>query len=200
MSGSLRLGACSLALAVLLGAALTGCSPATSSPSAATATPTATDAATATSTASGTVLATATPAPTPTATATPAPTPTPTPGPPAAPTNFTVTNNPNPAPCPISVPTDINPLCWEVDFSWQSTEGSDTWFRVFEGQTGEGDVTCKDLETSHDYQEITSTPNGARTAKQFGNGHSTGGGATCYWLVAVNLHGSSALVPAPGQE
>jgi hypothetical protein len=187
MSSSIRLGAAMIALATLLAAC--GQTIDSQSPGV-TATPTATT----------TPTATATPTATTMPTATNAPTPTPTPGPPSAPTVFTVTEDYNGQPCPVSVPTDASSLCTRTDFSWQSTEGPDVWFRIFMGSTGEGDRTCHDVEASSEYEQLLSTAPGARNAQWFRTGRGTGSGTTCYWLVAVNPQGSSAMVPASGQQ
>ena len=139
----------------------------------------------------------------PTATATPTatntPTPTLTPGPPSAPATSTITPSPG-QPCPISVPTTVSSTCNEFDFSWQSTEGPDVSFRIFTGTTGEGgsSSTCADLQVSGEYQPLLDTAPGARDAQWFQNGMGTGGGPYCYWLVAVNPHGSSAMVLGSG--
>ena len=86
-------------------------------------------------------------------------------------------------------------MCGKFDFTWASTEGPDTWFRIYRGQTDEGGRTCHDVEVASQYQELMNSTPGARSAKWYYNGRATGGGTTCYWLAAVNLHGSSALVP-----
>jgi hypothetical protein len=184
MSSSIRLGATMIALATLLAA----CGQTADQSPTATATPTVTAMPT----------ATATPTATPTATDTPAPTLTP--GPPSAPTNFTVTLLPDAQPCPISVPTDVSALCNEFDFSWQSAEGPDVSFRIFTGTTGEGDLTCTDIQVSGEYQPLLDTAPGARDAHWFQNGMGTGGGTYCYWLVAMNPQGSSAMVLGSGWQ
>jgi hypothetical protein len=90
-------------------------------------------------------------------------------------------------------------MCGEIDFTWQSAEGPDAWFQIYRGSTEEGGRTCNDVEVSNQYQELVSSAPGARSAQWYYNGRATGGGKTCYWLAAVNLHGSSTLVPASGQ-
>jgi hypothetical protein len=180
VSSSIRLGAAMIALATLLAAcgSTTDQSPGVTPTASATATPT----------------ATATPS------ATPTPTPTLTPGPPSAPTDFTIVLLPDYQPCPSAVPTLDSNLCAEFDFSWHSTEGPDVWFRIFSGATGEGDLTCADLQASSDYWEMLTTAPGARDAQWFQSGIGTGGGTYCYWLVATNSQGSSAMVLGSGWQ
>jgi hypothetical protein len=173
MSSSIRLGATMIALATLLAA----CGSTIDQSPGVTDTPTAT------------AMPTATNAPTPTLT----------PGPPSAPTNFTITLVPG-QPCPIAVPTTQSNTCNEFDFSWQSAEGPDVWFRIFAGNTGEGDLTCSDVQASGEYQPLLDTAPGARDAQWFQNGMATGGGTYCYWLVAVNPQGSSAMVLGSGWQ
>ena len=180
MSSPIRLGATMIALLALLAA----CGQTTDSQSPeVTAAPTATMA----------------PTPTLAPTATMAPTPTVTPGPPSAPTAFTATEDYTGRPCPSSVPTDDDyNLCTTTDFAWQSTEGSDVWFRIFTAATAEGGRTCGDIQAS-EYSQLLDTAPGARVAQYFRNGRGTGSGTLCYWLVSVNPQGSSAMVPASGQ-
>jgi len=82
------------------------------------------------------------------------------------------------------------------DLAWQSTAASGTWFKIYEGWTGEGGATCQDAQATESLA-ITTAPN-ARSAKIYEE-IATGGGARCMWITAVNNAGESAQVAAAGQ-
>jgi hypothetical protein len=119
------------------------------------------------------------------------------PRPPPAPTHFTVDRHPGRVPCPSSDTSGA--ICNETDdFAWQSTADPTTWFRVYEGWTGEGPgpLTCFDSQSSG-AQVVLQTKPGVRSAQLIAE-MSVGGGEGCFWLTAVDDAGESAPVAAAG--
>jgi hypothetical protein len=119
------------------------------------------------------------------------------PEPPPAPTHFTVDRHPGRVPCPS--PNTDGAICIATDdLAWQSTTDPTTWFRVYEGWTGEGPapLTCFDSGSSGAHLVLETEP-GVRSA-QLIEKMSVGGGSTCLWLTAVSSAGESVPVAAAG--
>lgn len=149
-----------------------------------------------------------TPLPVVTALAAASPTPIPTPTPavsegssPTEPTNFTAYQHSGTVQCPP--PNANSHLCWQTDLAWRSDANPATWFRAYEGWTGEGpgDMICPttphhpDLAIEGGEQLVLETAPGVRSATLVA-AIGVGGGPPCLWLSAVNTTGESLAVPA----
>jgi hypothetical protein len=135
--------------------------------------------------ASPTIAATPTPATSPAASVGQAP---------PAPTSFTANLQSGSVPCPSA--NAAGSSCSQTDLAWQSTAAAGTQFKIYLASTGEGPDTCADVQSTA--VVVLQTQPDATSAQLFAE-KAVGGGATCYWITAVNSAGESSQVPAAGQ-